>query len=170
MFREVGTPERINDLIRLLQVAGTARDALDSALVETGEGGADGPYLGGSFGLVVDDPPPAYATPKALPPAPALVGCSAPGAPPIAIEDDAGSSAGSGAAGRPADRFDVPARVHPGEPELPASSGADAGSQTFPLATMLAVIGAALGLALLAGVRPWRWLPIADREDSEDDA
>jgi phospholipid/cholesterol/gamma-HCH transport system substrate-binding protein len=170
VFREVGTAERISDLIRLLRVAGTARDALDSALVEPGEGGAEGPYLGGSFGLVADDPPPAYASPKTLPPAPALQGCDAPGAPTRATERDAGSSRGSGAAGRPGDRFDIPARQHPGAVELPDSSRADAGSQAFPLATVILAVGAALGLALLAGVRPWRWLPVADREDSEDDA
>ena len=170
VFREVGTAERISDLIRLLRVAGTARDALDSALVQTGEGGADGPYLGGSFGLVFDNPPPAYATPKTLPEAPGLVACDAPGAPARATEDDAGSSSGPGAADPPADRFDVPGRVHPGAPDLPDTSDADAGTQAFPLATLLAVLGGALGLALLAGVRPWRWLPVAHREDSEDDA
>ncbi len=170
VFREVGTAERISDLIRLLRVAGTARDALDSALVEPGEDGAEGPYLGGSFGLVFDDPPPAYPTPKTLPAAPALASCDAAGAPTRATERDAGSSSGPGAAGRPADRFDVPARQRPGAPDLPDTSDADAGSQAFPLATLVAALAAALGLALLAGARPWRWLPVADREDSEDDA
>lgn len=169
VFREVGTADRINDLIRLLRVAGTARDALDSALVEPGEDGADGPYLGGSFGLVADNPPPAYATPKTLPAAPALQSCDAAGAPARPTEADAGSSPGSGAAGRPDDRFDVPARRHPGAPDLPNSSRAGAGSQAFPLAIVLLAIGVALGLALLAGLRPWHWLPRSDREDSGDD-
>ena len=67
VFREVGTEAHIDDLVEVLRSAARARDALDAALVQTGEDGADGPYLGGSFGIVADDPPAPYATPPTLP-------------------------------------------------------------------------------------------------------
>jgi phospholipid/cholesterol/gamma-HCH transport system substrate-binding protein len=168
VFREVGTPDQIADLIRLLRVAGSARDALDAALVEPGDGGADGPYLGGSFGLVGDNPPPAYATPPTLPDPPALAACDAAGA------GSGGGSTGAGGAGdgapgeRPTGGLDVPGRRAPAAPDLPPSSRADAGSEAFPLAAVLALAGLALAIALLVAVRPWRWLALVRRSDSDD--
>ena len=170
VFREVGTPARIADLIRLLRAAGPARDALDAALVQPGEGGADGPYLGGSFGLVADHPPAAYDTPPTLPDPPALAPCRAPGAAGSSGAGDAGSAAAIGRSGDGgAGHLDVPRRPVPTSPDLPDSSRADAGSQAFPLAAVMAGAGVALLLlALLVALRPWRWAPLLRRTDSDD--
>lgn len=170
VFREVGTPARIADLVRLLRAAAPARDALNAALVEPGDGGADGPYLGGSFGFVNDNPPPAYATPPTLPSPPALLACDAPGAPGSAAPGGAGSAGGADSDGTgPDGPLDVPARRGPAAPDLPATSDRDAGSQAFPLGAVLAAAGAALLLALAVAVRPWRWLPVGRRSDSDDE-
>jgi len=134
--------------------------------VEPGQDGADGPYLGGSFGLVADNPPAPYATPPTLPAPTALAACGAAGAPGVDGAGGAGAADARGAAGRRAEgRLEVPARRVPGAPDLPASTTADAGGHGFPLATMLAV---ALLLAVVLATRPWRWLPIARRPDSDD--
>ncbi len=169
VFQEVGTPERIADLVAVLRSAAGARDALDAALVVPGQDGADGPYLGGSFGIVFDEPLPPYATRPTLPEPPALAACAAAGAPTVADPGGAGSAGPDGASGgRPERGVDVPARVRPGAPDLPASTGADADGGGFPLATLLAVGGLALLIALLVAVRPWRWLPTSGGPDSDD--
>lgn len=168
VFREVGTPEHIADIVALLRASGAARDALDAALVEAGDGGADGPYLGGSFGLVADDPLPPYATRPTLPDPPPLATCDAPGA---ALASDAGSagSAGSGGAThrRAGDRLDVPGRVHPSPADEAASSTADVGGEGFPLATALLASALVLLLAGVLAVR-WRRRPAVGGSDSAD--
>jgi phospholipid/cholesterol/gamma-HCH transport system substrate-binding protein len=166
VFGAVGTEAHIDDLVTVLQVAAEARDALDAALVEPGQDGADGPYLGGSFGLVADNPPAPYATPPTLPIPAALAACGTAGAPGAADPGAAGSAGDIGASGgRPHRGVDVPARRVPAAPELPASTTAETGSQGFPLTPVLAL---ALLAALIAAVRPWRWLPIVRRPDSDD--
>lgn len=170
LFRTIGSKERIAGLVSVLRVAGVARDSLNSALVETGEDGADGPYLGGSFGIVFDNPPAAYPSPATLPAAPGLLGCDAPGADGRAGSGDSGAAGlGDGASGIPEGRVDVPARRAPAAPDLPDSSTADVGAGEFPLATVLALGGGALLLALAVAIRPWRWWPLVGRSDSGDD-
>jgi phospholipid/cholesterol/gamma-HCH transport system substrate-binding protein len=170
VFTEIGTPERIDDLLRLLRQAAGARDSLDAALVEPGEGGADGPYLGGSFGLVADDAPPSYPAFPSLPVPPALAACTDPGAATDPVPEDA-EAAVPGAGGVPGspDRLEVGERPVPAGPDLDASTDLDVDEQPFPLATLLTVLAAALALALIAGVRPWRWRPFASGAGSEPD-
>jgi phospholipid/cholesterol/gamma-HCH transport system substrate-binding protein len=168
VFREVGTEEHIDGLVDVLRNAARARDALDAALVEPGQDGADGPYLGGSFGIVVDDPPAPYATPPTLPEPPALAVCAAPAAPGVDESSGAGASSAGGVGRRPERGLDVPGRVAPAAPDLPASSTADARSEAFPLAALVALAGIALLAALFVAVRPWRWLPLARGSDSPD--
>ncbi len=79
VFAPLGTDAHLDDL---RAPAGRRRggpDALDSALVEPGDHGADGPYLGGSFvpDLALDGAPPAYDPHPQLPTPPGLVGASA---------------------------------------------------------------------------------------------
>ena len=148
VFRAVGTEAHIDDLVTVLRVAAEARDALDAALVEPGQDGADGPYLGGSFGLVADNPPPPYATPPTLPRPPALATCGASAAPRTAEPGAAGAAGvADPSGGRPHGSVDVPARRAPAAPELPASTTADTSGRGLSL-------GALVALALLAAHRP----------------
>jgi phospholipid/cholesterol/gamma-HCH transport system substrate-binding protein len=169
LFAQIGRPELIAELMLVLDNAGYARDGLDAALIETGEGGADGPYLGGTFGIVVEDPPPEYDPRPTFPEPPALAACNGPlAAADAAAQDAAAAAAVNGAGGLGEGRLDVPGRVRPGAPDHPATTDVETGSEAFPLATLLAAVGAALLVGFAVAMRPWRWLPGLGRSDSSD--
>src|SRR3546814_9885131 len=71
--------------------------------------------------------------------------------------DTAGPGGATGEASP--DPLDVPARVVPDGPAVPDSTATTVEDEPFPLALLMAGVGAALLAALVAGVRPWRWLP-----------
>lgn len=170
VFRAVGTEAHIDDLVTVLRFAAEARDALDAALVEPGQDGADGPYLGGSFGIVADDPPAPYATPPTLPEPTPLAACGAAAAPGTTDPGAAGAAGAAGSSGsRPHGTVDVPGRRGPAAPELPASTTADTGSAGLPFGGLLLLAGLAVLAGVAAAVRPWRWLPFTRRPDSGDD-
>src|SRR3546814_15893095 len=66
-FAEIGTDEQIAALVHVLRSSAGARDALDAAIVPPGDGGADGYYLGGSFGVDAEQSPPTYSPTPELP-------------------------------------------------------------------------------------------------------
>lgn len=173
VFAEVGTADRIEDILRLLQTAGGARDALDAALVQPGEDGADGFYLGGSFGLTPPglDSPPAYDPYKTLPEPPSLAECLAAGAVADDVPGDAGSAGRNGGADIPGgDRLDVPGRAAPGADEVADTTDTAAGSEAFPLGGTVLALAGLLAVALLAALRPWRWLPVGGRDDEDEES
>ena len=171
VFATLGTPEHIQQLIVLLQNAGPARDALDAALVEPGEDGADGPYLGGSFVPDVGAAPPAYEPNPELPIPPPLRACDAAG---TAAAGSAGDSAtAAGEAGPAGDAGAVPpvgGRPEPARPGVAESSQDDAPAGGVPLGTYLLGLAAAAAIVALATVRPWRFVPaLARRRDRGPD-
>jgi hypothetical protein len=167
-FETVGTDAHIAELLRLLAAAGPARDALDLALVEPGEDGADGPYLGGSFGLALDPAPPSYAPRPELPAPRPLVACDTRSGAAEGVGDSA--VIGGGRAGSPsgAGELDVAGRPTPAAPDLPDSTGRPAGSQEFPLRAVLAAFAAAVLAVLLAATRPWRLLAAHPSKEEDD--
>jgi phospholipid/cholesterol/gamma-HCH transport system substrate-binding protein len=149
LFDAIGDPERISELLRVLDVAEEADTAFNTAVIEAGDNGADGPYLTGSFGITADDPPPLYDPRPELPPVPALGTCGAQ------------ARAGTSPAGDrpvaplgPDERIEgdhelaISPRPPAPSPDVPASSDAPVGDQRFPLT--IAVLLAGLGLAAVA--------------------
>lgn len=166
VFAALGTDEHLADLRAVLAGAGRARDALDSALVEPGERGADGPYLGGSF--VPDlqeapapyDPRPELPTPPAPVPCPGGSGLAGPGPGP----GDAGAAAGDGVPTPPGGTAaDAPGRPERAVPEVPASTTAPDGADRFPWAAVVAAAAVGAVAVLFAVVRPRR---VVRRRDS----
>ncbi|HJR24261.1 MAG TPA: MCE family protein, partial [Acidimicrobiales bacterium] len=76
LFEAIGDADQIARLLRVLDVAEEADVAFNTAVIEAGDGGADGPYLTGSFGLTFEDPPPVYEPRPTLPQPPALRQCA----------------------------------------------------------------------------------------------
>ena len=154
LFEAIGDADQIAKLLRVLDVAEEADVAFNTAVIEAGNGGADGPYLTGSFGLVFDDPPPVYDPRPTLPQPPALRQCAGGiGGRPV----DAG--------GRPvavgrgllddvaAHLLDVSRRPSAPTENLPESSGLDVSDQRFPLALALLAVAVALASVLVIGRR-----------------
>jgi phospholipid/cholesterol/gamma-HCH transport system substrate-binding protein len=168
ILANAGTDENVANLVAVLAAAEGARISFDSSIVRPGEGGADGYYLGGSFTVEAGESPPAYATPATLPAPPPLPTCQAGGGPAPEVAADGsvadGEGATTGGAGSAPDVSDRP--TAPGE-QFPASSDRSNRDQSFPLAQVLLAFGLALGLVLLAALRPWRLLGIARRDDDE---
>ena len=157
LFEAIGDEEQIAQLLRVLDVARAASDAFNTAVIEAGDFGADGPYLAGSFGIVADDPPPQYDPRPELPPAPPLPQCA---------ELAASLGPGAGSSGTAEDRrtddheeaahdLDVSRRTPAPERDLPASTDRDLADQRFPLALAIGAAGILLLLAVgLVGRRP----------------
>lgn len=167
VFDQVNTPEHQANLIALLRSAADARDALQDALVPTGDGGADGPYLGGSFGLEPNGPGDldAYDPFPTLPEPPTPAGCDASGGPSSAAAGDADAvtaeSSGSGPSGDGG--VTAPERPSPERAAEPATSDRGAGNEEFPLETLVFGIAALLAAILTVATRPWRFLPFGTR-------
>lgn len=156
LFAAVGTDPHVEDLVRVLRSAAAARDALESSMVAPGEQGADGPYVGGSFGIVQDNPPDAYSPPAALPPSAELVSCAASGSTAPGDIGGAGAvGAGDGAGRHRTNEVEVPTRDAPAEPSVPPSSDAATDTRTLPV--IAALLAGALLIAMLL-VRSWRRL------------
>jgi phospholipid/cholesterol/gamma-HCH transport system substrate-binding protein len=152
LFEAIGDEEQIDQLLRVLDRAREADVAFNTAVIEAGDGGADGPYLTGSFGIVFDDPPPVYDPRPELPAPPALPRCAEQrrlaeadaGASPLAVDARTGEHAEG-----PEDVAVSPRPPAP-TPDVPASSDVDVSDQRFPLA--LSVGLAALALLVVLGV------------------
>ena len=155
LFDAIGDDEQIAQLLRVLDVADEADVAFNTAVIEAGDGGADGPYLTGSFGLVFDDPPPVYDPRPTLPRPPPLGRCVGGNAgQPVGAGGQ--STAGDGRTGlhdEAAHDLDVSKRPAAPEPDRPASSGLRVGDQRFPLALALLAVGIALAAVLVIGRR-----------------
>lgn len=171
VFATAGTPQNVANLLAVLAGAAAARDAFDSAVVPTGEGGADGPYLGGSFTLGVGPAPPAYPAPVQFEPTPPRRACDAGPGPDPAVAADGSTAAGGEGTGEPSEGAapGVPGRPSPEGPAFPESSDLANRDQSFPLAGVLLAFGAALALVALVTFRPWRLLVGAARDDGGDD-
>lgn len=155
VFAELGTEAHLEQLILLLNSAAGARQALDAALVEPGEDGADGPYLGGAFvpEAELGATPPTYAPNPELPAPPPLVPCAAgPGA--AVPGADATVAAGGGGSSTVADAgAGVSERPMRPAPDVPPSSTSEVADDALPLGLYAAVLAAAAGVVLLAVLR-----------------
>jgi phospholipid/cholesterol/gamma-HCH transport system substrate-binding protein len=170
VLANAGTEENIANLLAVLALAPAARQSFESAIVQPGEDGADGYYLGGSFTLGVGAQPPAYATPATLPPSPPLRTCDAgPGPDPGTAPDGSVAGDGPGGTNSPDDEAAVSDRPVTEQPAVPATTDAEGGDQSFPLGTVLLALGLALALVLLAAYKPWRLLLAGGRDDGGPD-
>ena len=169
LFEAIGSDAQIANLLRVLDVADEADVAFNTSVIEAGDGGADGPYLTGSFGLVFDDPPPVYDPRPVLPEPPPLRQCPGGSA---GRPLDAGArsvAAGGGLAGETGSHaLDVSRRPAAPAPDLPASSGLDVGDQRFPLALAVLAAAVALTVVLVVGRRHAAAVPVGGA--SGDDA
>ncbi len=170
LFESIGDPEKIRQLLRVLDVAREADVAFNTAVIEAGDDGADGPYLTGSFGITFDDPPPVYDPRPTLPEPPPLRRCAG-GAAGLATPAAGGSVATDGRTGahsEGAHEVDVSKRPPAPAPDLPESSRLRAGDQRFPLALALLAVGLALAATLVVMRR--RAALAAAGSSSRDDA
>jgi hypothetical protein len=150
LFDRIGDPQRIAELLQVLELAREADLAFNTAVIEAGDAGADGPYLTGSFGIVADDPPPVYQPRPELPDAPPLPVCEQQAGGPAMSAGDAAIADGSSAPGAEPGEVTVSDRpVAPG-PVFLESSPIEAGDQRFPLALAMACVGALLFAVLVA--------------------
>jgi phospholipid/cholesterol/gamma-HCH transport system substrate-binding protein len=153
LFEAIGDEEQIRGLLRVLDVAEEADVAFNTSVIEAGDGGADGPYLTGSFGLVFDDPPPVYDPRPTLPRPPSLRQCPGglagrtldAGGRPVAVGDEADAVAGHD--------LEVSPRPPAPSPDLPESSDLDVSDQRFPLALALLAVTLALAGVIVIGRR-----------------
>lgn len=169
ILADAGTEQNVANLIAVLVASEGARLSFESSIVQPGEGGADGYYLGGSFTLGFPQAaPPAYATPATFPAAPPIATCDAGAGPDPAVAADGSVGSGDGVAvGEPGSAPEVSDRPVADVPAFPASSDRANRDQSFPLATVLVGFGVALAAVLLGTLRPWRLLG-AGRRDDED--
>jgi phospholipid/cholesterol/gamma-HCH transport system substrate-binding protein len=154
-------PERLAQLVRLLRTAEPAANAILDARVETGELGADGPYLNGAFEFNLGGVPvPIYDTAPTLPSAPALDEC-APAAPAGGVgEGDQAAGATPAIPAEPGERPDISDRPAAPSPAVPESTDreADPGFDLTDLVRPFALVLAMGLLVALVAIRPWRIL------------
>ena len=155
------------DLLGAIQELLATGPAAAQVFTDSGQGGVvanedDGPYIRAIPPLNVggDDPVPVYDEVQQLPEVPAVAACPDLDPVPAPAPEGSPTEAATGVGGVTGDS---PA-VDPGAPEAaarePASSQqADDRSRFNPFVLVLAL----LTMALLAAVRPWRWLPWRDR-------
>ena len=141
LFADIGTPRPTCAADPAPRRAAGATASLDAALVEAGEDGADGPYLGGSFVPEADRrrAPPVFARPRApgrpapLVPCAGRAGCAGAGAD-ASVAADAAAARRSGAGSS-----DGTSGARPALPaDVPPSSTADVGDERFPLGAVRA--------------------------------
>lgn len=174
VFAGIGTEENIANLVAVLDGSGFALEALESALIEEGDGGADGPYLGGSFDLTnALEPgaaPPTYNPPPTLPDAGELATCpqerpATADGPGQAADVRTDASRGSTAEN---DTRSPRGDLEPSEAAAPTSSDARADKDQFPVEVLVAAAAIALIAVLLAATRPWRILGLGTGAGNDD--